>query len=195
VAVIISQPIQLIVGLGNPGAKYEQTRHNAGFWFLDQWLVDSSIRLKEDKNFQGLVGRMEVASESIWCLKPATFMNRSGQSVRALSYFYKIPVEQILVVHDELDLPVGVARLKRGGGHGGHNGLRDISDHLGKDFMRLRIGIDHPGNKDQVIDYVLDKPSKQHRALIDRAIEDACAVMPMILAGEFDRAMNQLHTK
>ena len=190
-----SLAIQLVVGLGNPGSKYDQTRHNAGFWFLDRWISALPLSLKEDRNFSGHVARMDSPSGGCWFVKPTSFMNRSGQAVQALSHFYKISVEKILVVHDELDLSVGVVRLKRGGGHGGHNGLRDIIGHLGKEFLRLRIGIDHPGNKDQVVDYVLDKPSKTHREMIDRAIDDACSVMPLVLSGNFEKAMNQLHTR
>lgn len=187
-------PIDLIVGLGNPGGNYEQTRHNAGFWFVDAMARQSGTFRSESK-FQGDVCKISLSGHDCWLLKPATFMNRSGQSVAALAGFYKIPAENILVVHDELDLPPGVARLKQGGGHGGHNGLRDIIARLGADFMRLRIGIGHPGSKEQVVDYVLQRPSLADRQQIDSAIAAALAVMPELLCGEAQRAMNQLHSK
>lgn len=187
-------PIDLIVGLGNPGGNYEQTRHNAGFWFVDA-LARQSGTFRSESKFQGDVCKISLSGHDCWLLKPATFMNRSGQSVTALAGFYKVPAENILVVHDELDLPPGVARLKQGGGHGGHNGLRDIIARLGADFMRLRIGIGHPGSKEQVVDYVLQRPSLADRQQIDSAIAAALAVMPELLCGEAQRAMNQLHSK
>ncbi len=187
-------PIDLVVGLGNPGGNYEQTRHNAGFWFVDA-LARQSGTFRSESKFQGDVCKISLSGHDCWLLKPATFMNRSGQSVTALAGFYKIPAENILVVHDELDLPPGVARLKQGGGHGGHNGLRDIIARLGADFMRLRIGIGHPGSKEQVVDYVLQRPSLADQQQIDSAIAAALAVMPELLCGEAQRAMNQLHSK
>lgn len=189
--------IDLIVGLGNPGPAYEGTRHNAGFWLVDGFARRCRGEFKTESRFTGETCKAQLDGRRGWLLKPTTYMNRCGQSVVSLSKYYKIPVERILVVHDELDLPPGVARLKKGGGHGGHNGLRDIIKALGgnKAFMRLRIGIGHPGQSDQVADFVLDDPSKRERLLIEDAIDDAIDVLPLILDGDFEKAMNRLHTK
>ena len=188
--------IQLIVGLGNPGSEYEPTRHNAGFWFVDELARRCRQDFHAEPRFHGEIARCQLDASECRLQKPLTFMNRSGQAVGALMRFFKIPVEQILVVHDELDLPPGTIRLKQGGGHGGHNGLRDLISHLGsKEFYRLRIGIGHPGHRDQVVDYVLKKPSGEHRRLIEDAIDDALDVMPDVLAGQFEKAMNTLHTR
>ena len=188
--------IQLIVGLGNPGAEHEPTRHNAGFWFVDALAQQCSGQFRPEKRFFGEVTHCQSPGLNCRLLKPMTYMNRSGQSASAMSRFYDIPVEKILVVHDELDLPAGTVKLKKGGGHGGHNGLRDLISHFSsKDFYRLRLGIAHPGHKSQVVDYVLKKPSKEDKQLIDYAIEDALCVMPEIIAGEFERAMHQLHSR
>ena len=186
--------IQLIVGLGNPGSDYEPTRHNAGFWFVDELAQRCQQPFRSEQRFQSEVARCPVDGNECRLQKPMTFMNRSGQAVRSLMQFFKIPLEQVLVVHDELDLPPGVVRFKKGGGHGGHNGLRDLISHLGsKDFYRLRVGIGHPGHRDQVVDYVLKKPSKQDRLQIEEALVDALDVMPDIIRGRFERAMNALH--
>jgi PTH1 family peptidyl-tRNA hydrolase len=188
--------IQLIVGLGNPGAEYEPTRHNAGFWFVDALALQCRQSFRVEARFHSAVTRCLLQGAECRLQKPQTYMNRSGQAVRALMQFFRIPVEQIVVVHDELDLPVGVARLKRGGGHGGHNGLRDLINHLGsREFYRLRIGIGHPGHKDQVVDYVLKQPGKQERRLIDDAIEAALDVMPAVLGGHMEKAMHSLHSR
>lgn len=187
--------IQLIVGLGNPGAEYDRTRHNAGFWFVDALARKYGGSFRHENKFHGEVVRLTIDGHDVRLLKPLTFMNRSGQSVSALAKFYRIPVDAILVVHDELDLPVGTARLKKGGGHGGHNGLRDLNSALGGNgFMRLRLGVSHPGHKDQVVDYVLKKPSKQDEQLINDAIDDGSRVVPLMLEGEMERAMHQLHS-
>lgn len=188
--------IQLVVGLGNPGSEYEPTRHNAGFWFVDELVRGCQQGFRAEQRFQSDVARCLVDGSEYRLQKPMTYMNRSGQPVGALARFFKIPLEQILVVHDELDLPPGTVRLKKGGGHGGHNGLRDLISHLGsKDFYRLRVGIGHPGHKDQVVDYVLKKPSKEDRRLIDDALHDALGVMPAVVAGQFERAMHILHSR
>lgn len=155
--------IDLIVGLGNPGSKYEQTRHNAGFWFVEEIARLKGAHFRPEAKFSGDVCKVVLEGRDIWLLKPNTFMNLSGQSVNKLASFYKIPKDNILVAHDELDLDPGVVRLKTGGGHGGHNGLRDIINHLGKEFQRLRIGIGHPGSRDDVVDYVLHRASKTNR--------------------------------
>lgn len=183
----------LIVGLGNPGDRYSETRHNAGFWFVERLAEREGLRFRSEAKFSGELCRWSSAAES-WILKPTTFMNRSGQAVGALARFYKVPADEILIVHDELDLPAGSARLKLGGGHGGHNGLRDIINHLStREFRRLRLGIDHPGHRDQVVNYVLDQPSKADRKAIDEAIDEALAVLPDVIAGRHDQAMNRLH--
>ncbi len=191
----MSDTISCIVGLGNPGPKYEQTRHNAGFWFLDEIARRHGVPLRSEHKFAGEVGRLESAGRRCWLLKPTTFMNRSGRAVGALSRFYRIPPESLLVVHDELDLPPGAVRLKRGGGHGGHNGLRDIMATLGsRDFLRLRIGIGHPGHKDQVVDYVLSPPRKEEEVLIRQAIDRAADRLALLLEGKLEVVMNDLHS-
>lgn len=190
-----SQPVQLVAGLGNPGPKYTETRHNAGFWFVDALARRHGGTFRQENKFAGESARISLGGQEVWLLKPQTFMNRSGQSVKLLATFYKIPVESILVVHDELDLPPGEVRLKRGGGHGGHNGLRDIMAHLGKEFLRLRLGVGHPGHKDQVVDYVLQRPSRDEEADILRAIDHGLDVMSEVIAGELERAMHKLHSK
>ncbi|MDU1535460.1 MAG: aminoacyl-tRNA hydrolase, partial [Neisseria sp.] len=158
----MSNKIKMIVGLGNPGGEYEQTRHNAGFWFLDELAWQWKVSFKEEKKFFGEVARANLPDGDVWLLKPMTFMNRSGQSVAALAQFYKIKPEEILVVHDELDIPCGRIKFKLGGGNGGHNGLKDIQARLGTpDYYRLRLGIDHPGDRNLVVAYVLNKPSAE----------------------------------
>lgn len=188
-------PVALIAGLGNPGAEHQGDRHNAGFWFVDALARRGHSTLKNEARFHGEVARLAIDGRDCWVIKPTTFMNRSGQAVAALAGFYKIPPEQILVVHDELDLAPGTARLKFGGGHGGHNGLRDLGARLGTMYQRLRIGIGHPGHKDMVTDYVLGRPAKAERVLIDDAIAAALDVLPLLLDGEVGRAMNQLHSR
>jgi len=187
--------IRLIVGLGNPGANYHSTRHNAGFWLIDEIARDHAIGMKNETRFHGEVGKINQAGKDVYLLKPTTFMNRSGQSVAALSKYFKISPEQTLVCHDELDLEVGDNRLKKSGGHGGHNGLRDIINHIGKEFFRLRIGIGHPGDRNQVVNYVLKNPSRDDLAKIEDANQLALGIMPTLLSGEFEKAMQQLHTK
>ena len=192
----LSYDIKLIVGLGNPGPKYSETRHNAGFWFVEDLASQYQGRFLPERKFHGEVVRINIEGNDIWLLKPETYMNRSGLSVVSLAAFYKIAPENILVAHDEIDLKAGIARLKSGGGHGGHNGLRDIISHLGtRDFQRLRIGVDHPGNKDMVVDYVLKRPDAKDRDAIEDSISDALRVMPKVAAGEWEKAMHQLHTK
>jgi PTH1 family peptidyl-tRNA hydrolase len=187
--------IRLIVGLGNPGADYTDTRHNAGFWFLDTLAQQLSVSFRFDKRFNAAEAKIHSNSKDIILLKPQTFMNRSGQSVGAVARYYKLQPAQILVVHDELDLDAGDNRLKQGGGHGGHNGLRDIINHLTeKDFFRLRVGIGHPGDRNQVINYVLHKPSISDQSDIEAANQRALDVMPQVFEGRLDKAMQALHT-
>lgn len=188
--------IQLIVGLGNPGTEYEPTRHNAGFWFVDELARHCQQSFRAESRFHSEVARCLLQGRECRLQKPQTYMNRSGQAVRALMQFFRIPAEGILVVHDELDLPAGTVRLKTGGGHGGHNGLRDLISHLGgPGFHRLRIGIAHPGDKRQVVDYVLKPPGKEDRRLIDAAMDDVLDVMPLVIDGEMDKAMHRLHSQ
>ena len=192
----MSNKIKMIVGLGNPGSEYEQTRHNAGFWFIDELAWQYKATLKEEKKFFGSVARISISGSDLWLLKPSTFMNRSGQAVAALAQFCKIKPEEILVVHDELDIPCGRIKFKLGGGNGGHNGLKDIQARLGTpDFYRLRLGIDHPGDRNLVVGYVLNKPSPEHRQQIDEAINKSLKAVPMLLAGEWEEAVRFLHSK
>lgn len=183
-----------IVGLGNPGADYARTRHNAGFWFVDQLAAEQRSVFRTESRFQGELARIRIGDADVLLLKPSTFMNLSGESVQKLAQFYKIAVGDILVAHDELDLPAGTARLKKGGGHGGHNGLRSLHQHLGAEYLRLRIGIGHPGHKDRVLDHVLNRPSKADEALIMDAIRDAATVVPVWLTQSWDKAVLQLHS-
>ena len=192
--------IRLIVGLGNPGPEYQLTRHNAGFWLVDNLANTlAHCSLQRDKQLNALMAKTSIAGNDIWLLEPQTFMNRSGASVGALARFYKIAAEEILVVHDELDIDPGVAKLKKGGSSGGHNGLKDITAALGtQDYWRLRIGIGHPrdlNSQQAVVDFVLHRPRKEEQALIDESIEKSLQVIPHLVAGKFDAATMQLHTK
>ncbi len=191
----MSESIKLIVGLGNPGREYEATRHNAGFWWVDEFARTEGATFRSDNKFHGMVARASLRGHDVHLLKPQTFMNVSGRSVVALAMFYKILPDQILVVHDELDLSPGSAKLKLGGGHGGHNGLKDIIAHLGtKEFWRLRIGIGHPGERDQVVNYVLNAPRKEEQGLIEEALRRAQDVAPLIVEGKMETAMLKLHS-
>jgi len=184
---------RLVVGLGNPGAEYADTRHNAGFWLCERLAARLGAALRRESRFHGLAGRTQ---DQVWLLLPQTYMNHSGQAVAALARFYRIPPAQMLVLHDELDLPPGALRLKFGGGLGGHNGLKDIAAHLGtQDFWRLRIGVGHPGDRDQVVDYVLKKPRAEERTLIDAALERAIEHWPYLERGEYPAALQKLNTK
>lgn len=187
--------MQLIVGLGNPGAEYTHTRHNAGFWLLDALADEWGLSFAPEKNFRGLVARTQHQGQTLWLLKPQTFMNRSGQSIAALARFYKIPPEAILVVHDELDLPPGQAKLKLGGSHAGHNGLRDTHAQLGSSqYWRLRIGIGHPGQREAVVGWVLQKPPSDAMQAIEDNLLRCRQAMPDILAGRMEKAMGHIHT-
>ena len=187
--------IKLFVGLGNPGPEYEATRHNAGFWWIDALAKSLKVVPAMDKSYHGMVARTVVDGQTVWLLKPQTFMNLSGKSVSALARFFKIAPQEILVAYDELDIAPGDAKLKLGGSRGTHNGLRDIFDQLGTgDFWRLRLGIGHPGIKSEVIHWVLKKPSLDHRIGIDQSIDRALKAMPNFVAGEMDSATRQVHT-
>jgi len=187
--------IKLIVGLGNPGREYEATRHNAGFWWVEEFARAHGASFRADGKFHGLVARAALHGHEVHLLMPQTFMNVSGRAVSALAQFYKIEPAQILVVHDELDLPPGSAKLKLGGGHGGHNGLKDIIAQLGtKDFWRLRIGIGHPGERGEVSNYVLNAARKEEQVLINEALARAQEVAPLVVEGRLEAAMLKLHT-
>ncbi len=187
--------VQLVVGLGNPGPRYAQTRHNVGFWFADRLASEHGAQFQRAGRFHGELAQIQSETR-FWLLKPDTYMNRSGQSLAAMARYYRYGPEQILVAHDDLDLPPGTVRLKRGGGHGGHNGLRDIMAQYGaRDFLRLRIGIGHPGSSDQVTDYVLSRASRQDETLIDEAIDEAVKIFPHILEGNLEKAMHVLHSR
>ncbi|MDR0700866.1 MAG: aminoacyl-tRNA hydrolase [Azoarcus sp.] len=185
---------RLLVGLGNPGGEYTETRHNAGFWFCERLARELGARFALESRFHGLVAHLREAG--LWLLMPQTFMNRSGQAIGALARFYRIPPGEILIVHDELDLPPGQLRLKSGGGLGGHNGLKDACAHLGtQDFWRLRIGIGHPGDRGEVINYVLKPPRREERPFIDEAIDRALANWPSIVRGDWEKAAQRLNTR
>ena len=187
--------IKLFVGLGNPGPEYEATRHNAGFWWIDALARDLKLQLAPERAYHALVARTQIAGRPVWLLEPQTFMNLSGKSVAALARFFKIEPAEILVVHDELDVVPGEAKLKFGGSHAGHNGLRDIHAQLGTgDYWRLRLGIGHPGAKSEVVGWVLKKPLKEQRDAIDDAITRSLHAMPALQAGDMVKAMQQIHT-
>jgi peptidyl-tRNA hydrolase, PTH1 family len=187
--------IRLIAGLGNPGKKYEQTRHNAGFWFVDEVARRYAVRFRAESRFASEVASCQIDAQECRLQKPQEFMNRSGRPVAALAAFYRIPRPAILVVHDDLDLPPGTVRLKQNGGHGGHNGLRDLIPSLGgNDFLRLRIGIGHPGHRDDVIGYVLRPAAREEQAAIEAAIEAALGVLSDVITGNLEAAMKVLHT-
>jgi len=187
--------ISVMVGLGNPGPEYEQTRHNAGFWLVDALALQLKAAWVYDKNYQALVARTAVGDQPLWLLKPQSFMNLSGRAVAALARFYKIAPADILVAHDELDVAPGEAKLKFGGSHAGHNGLRDIHAQLGTgDYWRLRLGVGHPGDRAEVVNWVLKKPSPDHRIAIDQAISRALTAWPALCAGDMAKATLLVHT-
>jgi PTH1 family peptidyl-tRNA hydrolase len=187
--------LRLIVGLGNPGAEHARTRHNAGFWFIDALAAQAGARFGLESKLHGETAKAQIGGQNVWLLKPATFMNLSGRSVAAALRYWKIEPEECLLAHDELDLDPGTARLKFDGGHGGQNGLRDIMGHLGHGkFHRLRIGIGHPGHRDQVTPWVLGRPSATDETAILDGIGRALHVLPLAVDGQFDKAMQQLHT-
>jgi peptidyl-tRNA hydrolase, PTH1 family len=188
--------IRLLVGLGNPGPEYEDTRHNAGFWFIDAVARQMKVSLTPDRSYFGLAARVNTPEGPLWLLEPMTFMNLSGKSVAALARFFKIAPDEILVAHDELDLLPGQVKLKQGGSHAGHNGLKDIHAQLGTaDYWRLRLGIGHPGVKAEVVNYVLRKPSVEHREAIDKTITQSLEALPLLLSGDMARAMMKIHAK
>ena len=193
-AFFIVKGIRLIIGLGNPGDKYSKTRHNAGFWFIDELARRYGASFKAESKFSGDVAKANIEGQPVWLLKPSTFMNRSGLAAHQISSFYKIPVGEILVAYDELDLSPGIVRLKKSGGHGGHNGLRDLHAQISKEDIRLRFGIGHPGDRNKVADYVLSRPNQNDEIEISNAIDRTLDVMDKIIVSDNDRAMNILHT-
>ena len=187
--------IKLFVGLGNPGTEYESTRHNVGFWWVDALARELKLSLSMDRGYHGLVARTSLHGQTIWLLEPQTFMNLSGKSVAALARFFKIAPEEILVIHDELDITPGQAKLKFGGSHAGHNGLRDIHAQLGTDdYWRLRLGIGHPGVKSEVVNWVLKKPAPEHRTAIEECITRTLKALPALMSGEMEKATLLVHT-
>jgi peptidyl-tRNA hydrolase, PTH1 family len=188
-------PLKLIVGLGNPGPEHLLTRHNAGFWFVDALASQAGGRWRSHAKFQGDICRVQFAGSDLTLLKPMTYMNRSGLAIRAAADYLKVEPAEILVAHDEMDLPIGDVRFKLGGGHGGHNGLRDAITHMGADFWRVRIGIGHPGDKTEVIDYVLRRAPKDEEEKILESVQDALESLPVFLEHGSERAMNGLHGK
>lgn len=192
----MAEGITLIVGLGNPGTEYTDTRHNAGFRFLDSLLERTGGRLREERKLKGRLGRVKLGNKHVWLFAPLTYMNNSGEPVVKCAHYYRIAPQQILVVHDELDLPLGTVRLKQGGGYGGHNGVRDIGTRLGSaDFIRLRIGIGHPGSSDETVSHVLRKAPPGEQELIDAAMDRALSHIDDIVNGRYQRVMTALHTQ
>lgn len=191
----MSKNIRIIAGLGNPEDKYERTLHNAGFWFVDALARKYGGNFRYEKKFDADYCRINLHGEDVWLVRPQSYMNNSGQPIRGLLDYYRLRASELLVAHDEIDLPPGTVRLKEGGGHGGHNGLRDIVRHCGAEFLRLRLGVGHPGEKDQVTSYVLKRGSSDIEAAVERNIDDAIAVMPELVDGEINAAMKKLHTK
>jgi PTH1 family peptidyl-tRNA hydrolase len=188
------RPLRLVVGLGNPGAEYAETRHNAGFWFCERLARELGVTLARESRFHGFAGN--ARADNLWLLLPTTFMNRSGQAVAALARFYRIEPDEMLVVHDDLDLPPGQLRMKFGGGLGGHNGLKDITAHLGsQDYWRLRIGIGHPGDRNEVVGYVLKSPRREEQTEIDTALDRALLAWPPLARADFNAAMQKLNAK
>ena len=192
----MQSPLRLIIGLGNPGSEYAETRHNAGFWFCERLARELGTSFSRESRYHGLVAKTRHSGEDLWMLMPQTFMNRSGQAVKALAHFYRIEPAEMLVVHDELDIPPGQMRLKFGGGLGGHNGLKDITAHLGtQDYWRLRVGIGHPGDRNEVINYVLKPPRREEREEIDIALDRALLAWPTLAKGEFNAATQKINSK
>jgi PTH1 family peptidyl-tRNA hydrolase len=188
-------PLKLIVGLGNPGRDYARTRHNAGWWFVDELAARFQGSWRPDAREHTELARVSIAGMELWLLKPTAFMNRSGAPVAAVANFYRIAAADILVVHDDIDLPPGIARLKQGGGHGGHNGLRDVMAHIGPDFWRLRLGVGHPGSKELVLDAVLDRPTAAEQQAIEQAMSRALDIVPEMLRSGAQKAMHSLHSR
>ena len=191
----MKKAIRIIAGLGNPEERYERTLHNAGFWFVDAVAREFGGQFRYEKKFDAEICRVPVHGEDVWLVKPQSYMNHSGPPVRGMLDYYRLRPSQLLVAHDEIDLPPGTVRIKEGGGHGGHNGIRDVIRHCGADFVRLRLGVGHPGDKEQVTNYVLKRGSSETEAAIERNIDETIAVMPELVAGDVNAAMKKLHTR
>jgi PTH1 family peptidyl-tRNA hydrolase len=191
----MAKPVRIIAGLGNPEEKYERTLHNAGFWFVDALARKQGGLFRFEKKFDAECCRIKLHGEDLWLIKPQSYMNHSGPPIRSLLDYYRLRPNELLVAHDEIDLPPGTVRIKEGGGHGGHNGLRDIIRHCGADFLRLRLGVGHPGEKHKVTNYVLKRGAADVEAAVDRNIDDAIAVMPELVDGDINAAMKKLHTR
>ena len=187
--------LSIIAGLGNPEDRYERTLHNAGFWFVDAVARKYGGQFRYEKKFDAEICKVGIAGKEVWLVKPQSYMNHSGGPVRAALDYYRVRPNALLVAHDEIDLPPGTVRLKMGGGHGGHNGIRDVIRHCGSDFLRLRIGVGHPGEKDKVTGYVLKRASSDVEALVERNVDEAVAVLPLLLSDGLNAAMKKLHTK
>ena len=191
----MSKHLTIIAGLGNPEDRYAGTLHNAGFWFADELARRGNAQFRNEKRFDADICRIDLAGNDVWLVKPQSYMNLSGKPVRAMLDYYRLKAEQLLVAHDEIDLQPGDVRLKLGGGHGGHNGLRDVIKHCGRDFMRLRIGVGHPGHKDQVTNYVLKQASRETAAAMRTNVDEAADVMPLLATDGLNAAMKKLHTR
>ena len=191
----MKKPVRIIVGLGNPEDRYERTLHNAGFWFADALARKFGGHFRYEKKFDADICRVKIHGEDVWLVKPQSYMNHSGPPVRGMLDYYRLQPGELLVAHDEIDLPPGTVRIKEGGGHGGHNGIRDIIRHCGADFLRLRLGVGHPGEKDKVTNYVLKPGSAEIESAIDRNIDDTIGVLPELVDGNINAAMKKLHTQ
>lgn len=187
--------VRALIGLGNPGERYARSRHNAGFWFADRLVAEFGGRFRVERKLYAQGAECAVDGYRLLVFKPTTYMNRSGQAVQAVVNYLRLPLPEVIIAHDDIDLPPGTVRFKRGGGHGGNNGLRDVIGHIGGDFLRLRIGVGHPGHRDEVVGYVLGRPSTQEQRLIDEALEEALKVWPLLLREGLDKAMQQLHSR
>jgi PTH1 family peptidyl-tRNA hydrolase len=191
----MSQQLTIIAGLGNPEERYERTLHNAGFWFVDELARSDGGQFRYEKRFDADVCKINIGAAEIWLIKPQSYMNLSGGPVRGMLDYYRLSAAQLLVAHDEIDLPPGTVRLKKGGGHGGHNGLRDLINHCGSDFMRLRLGVGHPGDRDKVTAYVLKRASGEVEAALNKNVDEAAGVIPLLVEDGLNAAMKKLHTK
>ncbi len=187
--------LTMIAGLGNPEERYAKTLHNAGFWFVDEMARRTGTSFKYEKRFDAQICKIDIGGNDVWLVKPQSYMNLSGGPVRGMLDYYRLSADQLLVAHDEIDLEPGIVKLKKGGGHGGHNGMRDVIRHCGSDFLRLRLGVGHPGHKDQVTNYVLKKASSDVEAAILRNVDEAADVMPLLVESGLNAAMKKLHTK
>ena len=191
----MSESLSVIAGLGNPEDRYKDTLHNAGFWCVDELARRAGASFSYEKRFDADVCKTSMHGSDVWLIKPLSYMNNSGQPVRGFLDYYRLPVEELLVVHDEIDLPPGTVRLKQGGGHGGHNGIRDVIKHCGAGFMRLRVGVGHPGEKEKVTGYVLKRADAETSGVLQRAVDQAADIVPIILDMGMNEAMKELHTR